>query len=250
MALPWPVEVYVHQLVERLHSICGTNLTGVYLHGSAALGGWTAAKSDVDVLAVVSRSPGAGAKALVAATLTEDAPAAPGAGLEFSLVTASSLKRVGVRPPFELHVATGPDAKVVDGDGHPGDADLVLHYAVCRERGVALFGPPAEEVFPEVSGEMVLSGLGAELAWAGREAPVRYQVLNAFRAWAYAEDGVLLSKLEAVDWARERGRFASLAEAAWAAQAGGAEPEDADDVPRLLQAAMEALNEASGGAAD
>ena len=35
-----------------------------------------------------------------------------------------------------------PDRKVIDGHGHPGDPDLVLHFAVCHRLG---FTP-----FPEV----------------------------------------------------------------------------------------------------
>lgn len=245
MALPGEVDAYVRELARRWGEAFDGGLVGLYVHGSAAMGGWTLPLSDVDVLAVIGRTATAEEKVSAAAVVLGPALVAPGAGLEFSVVTTASLATVSERPPFELHGSTGHGAKVIDGEGHPGDPDLVLHYAVSRERGVAVVGPPVSSVFPVVPRAMVIRGLVDELGWAREHAPVRYQVLNALRAWAYAETGRLLSKFEAVGWAEGRGRYVELARAAWRAQVGEVVEVDADEVAELLDEAAEAIGRAS-----
>ena len=175
---------------------------------------------------------------------------APGAGLELSIVTEASLKSVPERPRFELHVTTGSDAKVVDGERHRGDSDLVMHYAVCRERGVAVLGPPAAEVFPPVPRAMLLASFIEEVAWGLEHAPMRYAVLNACRAWAFAEGAGLLSKVEGAEWALTRGPGlqpgqADAIHAALAAQAGGEEPAKTIEALTLVTAAVNALRQAA-----
>ena len=52
--------------------------------------------------------------------------------------------------------------KVVDGHGHPGDPDLVLHFAVCHALGYAPFA--------EVPPPLVLARVADELTWAAEQA--------------------------------------------------------------------------------
>lgn len=191
----------------------------MYLHGSAALGGWDPNESDVDLLAVSTGTIDSSDADALARTLAE--MDAPGKGLEFSLVALASLRRISARPSFELHVATGAELRVVHGGGHPGDADLVLYYAVCRERGVAVCGPPPADLFPEVPRRMALQAMLDELAWGLEHAPARYAVLNACRAWAFAEGKGLLSKVEGGLWAIETGRFVAVAQAVLAPASHG-----------------------------
>src|SRR5687768_4353514 len=97
------------------------------------LGGWRADRSDVDVLVMVDRPLTPSQQSRVAETWSEDSLPCPGVGLELSVVTRDAAARPEPRPPFELHVTTDPhDRKVIDGHGHPGDPDLVLHFAICR----------------------------------------------------------------------------------------------------------------------
>ena len=108
-------------------------------------------------------------------------------------------------PAFELHLTTAPqDAKVVDGHVSGPDADLVLHFAVCRRAG-RLVGPglPAAEVFAPAPGTLVLAQMAAELRWGAEHAPGEYAVLNACRSWRFASDGALVSKLDGGEWARD-----------------------------------------------
>jgi hypothetical protein len=139
----------------------------------------------------------------------------PGVGLELSVVRRETVSQPTSRPSFELHVTTAVhDRKVVDGHGHPGDPNLVLHFAVCHRLGFTLF---AEAPHP-----LVLAQFSDELTWAVDHAASEYAVLNACRAWRYAVDGSLVSKLEGGVWAEERlsGSELTLVRLATAVQAG------------------------------
>jgi hypothetical protein len=161
------------------------------------LGGWRADRSDIDVLVLVDRPLTSAEQSLLADAWSADSLPCPAVGLELSVVTRATVTAPTARPPFELHVTTAPqDRKVVDGHGHPGDLDLVLHFAVCRSLG--------HEIFADVPRQLVLAQLADELSWAVEHVPTEYAVLNACRAWRYAVDGSLVSKVDGGRWAAER----------------------------------------------
>jgi len=199
------LDAYLGKVAVGLARALGPALAGLYLHGSAALGGWSAERSDVDLLGVVARRLGRRPKLAVAARLLHPALACPGRGLELSLVTASVAAAPPRRPPFELHVTTAPP-RLGSHLGGPGatDPDLLLHFAVCRRSGVALSGAPPGEVFAEPPRGWLLEQAAAELRWAVRHGSFADRVLNACRAWRLLEDGDLCSKLDGGEWARSR----------------------------------------------
>ena len=221
MIAPAAVTSYCDAVAIMLRSVLGESLSGVYLHGSGAMGGWVAEFSDVDLLAVADRPLTAGEKEAVVSALSSTALQAPGVGLEFSLVYNSSFELLTSKPPFELHITTGDDSKVVDGARHPGDSDLVMHYAVCRARGLAIFGPVPRMALPDVPRRMLLAAFADEVVWGLEHAQPRYAVLNACRAWAFAQEGRLLSKVEGGSWAIEFGVEVEAIRTALAAQRGG-----------------------------
>ena len=189
---------YLRALTSAAADVLGDDLVGVYAHGSLMLGGWRAERSDIDVLVVVERALTAAEQSALAAAWSSEALPCPAVGLELSVVLRSVAAHPDARPAFELHVTTAPsDAKVVDGHGHPGDLDLVLHFAVCHALG--------HEVFAEVPRPLVLAQVADELTWAVEHAaPAEYAVLNACRAWRYAVDGTLVSKIDGGRWAEQR----------------------------------------------
>jgi aminoglycoside adenylyltransferase-like protein len=221
------LDAYLGKVAVGLARALGPALAGLYLHGSAALGGWSAERSDVDLLGVVARRLGRRPKLAVAARLLHPALACPGRGLELSLVTASVAAAPPRRPPFELHVTTAPP-QPGSHLGGPGatDPDLLLHFAVCRRSGVAVTGAPPEEVFDEPPRAWLLERAAAELRWAARHGSFADQVLNACRAWRLLKDGELCSKLDGGEWARARADPA-LVDAALAARRGLAPMPDA-----------------------
>jgi streptomycin 3"-adenylyltransferase len=213
---------YLQQVAAGLARALGPALAGLYLHGSAALGGWSAGRSDVDLLGVVARPLGRRAKQVVAARLLHPALVCPAAGgLEFSLVTAAVAADPPRRPPFELHVSTAPeDARHHLGGPGAVDPDLLLYFAVCRRAGVAVRGAPPAEVFAEPPRAWLLAQAAEELRWALQHRGFTYRVLTACRAWRLLEDGELDSKLDGGEWARRRLATPALVDAAMAAQRG------------------------------
>jgi len=162
--------------------------------------------------------------------------------LEFHIVTRASAAVPSKAPAFELHMATGrTQHRVVDGRGHAGDTDLVMHYAVCRDHGRALFGPPPGDIFAPVPRAWLLKAFAGELRWAREHAPAVYQVLNACRSWRYADDSLLCSKSDGAVWARTRAGDPALIDAALRIRReGAAGPLDPRRVDALL-AHVEAL---------
>jgi hypothetical protein len=225
------LDAYLGKVAVGLARALGPALAGLYLHGSAALGGWSAERSDVDLLGVVARRLGRRPKLAVAARLLHPALACPGRGLELSLVTAA--------PPQPGSHLGGPGAT---------DPDLLLHFAVCRRSGVAVTGAPPEEVFAEPPRAWLLERAAAELRWAVRHGSFADQVLNACRAWRLLEDGELCSKLDGGEWARARADPA-LVDAALAARRGLAPmPDAAADLAaaaRFVAAVLERFPEAN-----
>jgi hypothetical protein len=195
---------YAREVTARLRATLGDKLIGVYLHGSAVLGDFVRERSDVDVVAV-SDGPLTNDECDVLAEKLSSAslPCPAHGGLELHVVDRCIVEELVEPPPFELHIAPIAD-RVVVGRGHSGDADLVMHYAVLRERGVTLTGPPASEIFPKVSTEKLVRAFAGELRWALEQPSPAYQVLNACRAWRFFEETILTSKLAGATWARER----------------------------------------------
>jgi len=205
-------ERYALDVASAIAGVLGPQLTGVYLHGSGVLGGFDARRSDVDVLAVSEGRMTAAQLPAVAEALSERRLPCPAQGLEMSVVTLDAAQHPTAGPAFELHLTTAAgDTKVVDGRQRAGDADLVLHFAVCRSAG-RLLGPGllAAEVFGPVADGLILAQLADELRWGAANAPGEYAVLNACRAWRFAADRALVSKLDGGRWALDRVTGADL----------------------------------------
>jgi Domain of unknown function (DUF4111) len=198
------LDAYLRKVAAGLARALGPALVGLYLHGSGALGGWSAERSDVDLLGVVARRLGRRAKQVAAARLLHPALACPARrGLELSLVTAVVAAAPPRLPPFELHVSTAPPAPSSHLGG-PGatDPDLLLHLAVCRRSGVTVSGAPPAGVLAEPPRAWLLERAAEELRWSLRHGSFADRVLNACRAWRLLEDGQLCSKVDGGEWAR------------------------------------------------
>jgi hypothetical protein len=159
-------------------------------------------RSDVDILVVTSGQVSPDAKAALAGT--PSALPCPAVGLELSVVTTESARTPSDAPAFELHLNT-PRNRVVDGEGGPGDADLVAHFAMAQARGVAIEGPPPTDLICSTDRSRLLRALAHDLAWSMDRGIGVYAVLNACRALRFAQEGVLCSKLARGDWAIEQG---------------------------------------------
>jgi streptomycin 3"-adenylyltransferase len=166
-------------------------------------------------------------------------------GLELSVVTRPTTLAPTPTPPFELHLATSNQTtRVVDGHGHPGDPDLLLHVAVCRDHGHPLDGPPPRQVFAPIPRRWLLAGLARELAWARQHGTFEYQVLNAGRAWRFTDENLLCSKLDGAKWAHTRVDDPAIIERAIARQLGQpAQPPGEPAVTAFVQDILHRLHD-------
>ncbi|TWP38998.1 aminoglycoside adenylyltransferase domain-containing protein [Leekyejoonella antrihumi] len=182
-------------LGRALRQALGPGTVGVYLHGSAALGGWLAGTSDLDVL-VVTESKACDGQRVLAACHSVHSP------VELSVVTMDAAARPAAPWPFLLHATTGPDKLMVDDGG--GDPDLLMHIAVTRAHGRSLLGPGPAEVFGVVSDCDISGYLRSELQWGVDHGCEAHAVLNACRALCWSRTGWLVSKIDGGTWAVAR----------------------------------------------
>jgi Domain of unknown function (DUF4111) len=187
---------FARRLAHEIAECCSGALRGAYLHGSAALGGWVAERSDVDILLVADDELAAGRVRAVGELLAAADAGCPGSGLEVSLVTVAAAARP--RPPhaFLLHGARDADGlRLVYGTEVSGDPDLIMHYVVSREAGITLYGAPARELIGPADRGVVLRYLAAELDWGIDHGTESYAVLNACRALEFLDGGRVVSKV-------------------------------------------------------
>ena len=196
------------------------SIVGVYVHGSAVLGDFVEHASDLDILVVVEDDTDVGSIDDIARSLAASDPT-PAVGVEASVVVRSAAASPRAPWPFLVHVTNQPtDRKTVYGLDRDGDPDLVLHYAVLRQHGWNLVGPPSAETFGAVDRDAIVDQLTAELRWAAETATESYAVLNACRALCFVTDGILCSKTQGGRWALAAGIEADLVERSLRARRG------------------------------
>lgn len=212
----------------RLRELLGADLLGVDLLGSLALGGFEPGRSDLDVAGVVGRALSEEEKREVVARVRHEALPCPVRKLELVVY------RRGVPPPaFELNLNTGARELHVAFAATEEEARFwfVVDVAIGREHGVPLVGPPPRELLPALPRWRVLAALRESIGWALEHAPSDDLVLNAARAWRFAEEGVWSSKDDAGVWALERAPRSDVVTRALALRRG-----EQASAPRLADA--------------
>jgi hypothetical protein len=252
MFLDGPTSTYVRAVSERLRSLLGEDLLGVYLVGSGSMGGFDPQKSDVDVAAVVTRSLGLEQKRLVVGRLSHAALPCPVRKLE--LVVYGSEAVGGPSPSLRglLNLNTGATVGVeasFDPGTEPGHW-FVLDLAMARKHGWSLFGPPPQAVFGEIERIRVLKALVASLRWhRSNDREGIQSVLNACRAWRWVEEGTWSPKPAAAAWARARADDPGVIDAALAARAAdGASSLENNAVERFVTSVERRVERALEGA--
>jgi predicted nucleotidyltransferase len=191
----------LRRYVEEALAATGLEPSGVYVHGSLAMGCFYRAKSDVDLLVVVPGTLSAAEREHAAHQLAERSKDRPMLGdLEVSVLTERQAAE-GTRE-FEVHYSAYWTEKILAGEyAGPGtDADLAAHVSVVRQRGVVVSGRPAAEVFAEVPYVEYLRAIEADLEDVDLVAEPYYGVLNACRVLMVRESPQVVSKEEGGEW--------------------------------------------------
>jgi Domain of unknown function (DUF4111) len=214
---------WARSATRRLRQLLGEDLVAAYLIGSGALGGFVPEQSDVDLVAICAEPPSDERKQAIIDLLTHEAMSWPVRGLEFVLYARTALAIPSPAPRFEINLNVGrrmPLHVAVDPALEPAHW-FVVDLAILREHGVALDGPPARDVVAPIPRRRLLDALLESLVWhTAHESQLHSTVLNAGRAWRYAEEGVWSSKDDAASWVLARTEDPSLVESALAIRHG------------------------------
>jgi streptomycin 3"-adenylyltransferase len=209
------VEEQLETLVSQFRALLKTNLIGIYLHGSLALGCFNLRRSDLDLLVLTCRTLSPRCRAAVARTLLElSGSPAP---VELSVLTQANLYPWRHPCPYDFHFSETWRSDFVRFLADPvyrwlapesGDPDLAAHLTVLHARGRVLSGPPIESVFPAIPRADFLDSilqdvLSPEFGFASPTVSPVYMILNVCRTLAYLRTGQILSKAEGGAWALE-----------------------------------------------
>jgi hypothetical protein len=232
------VRAQLGELTTGFRAVLGDGLVGIYAHGSLALGCFSEARSDIDVLVVSGRSLTEDDKlAVVDLFLHVSLSPYP---VEAHVLTTEQLRDWRHPSPFELHYGeVHRDGYAFDPLGTlagmtEGDPDLAAHLTVARAAGIPVIGPAPGELFPRVPQADLRDALLRDLEWSRNVRSALYGVLSPCRIWAALETGEVQSNATGAAWALERlpSDLRPLVAQALASYTGAGEPIEVDEDER------------------
>jgi hypothetical protein len=238
---------YLPRLVARTCALAGDALVGIYAGGSYALGAYEQGRSDLDVAVVLATPPERRLKEQFVAELRHETFPCPARGLELVVYTAEAVGSPSTEAAFELNLNTGAQMPLrVDFEPDPTETHwFPIDRSILAQHGVALFGPPAADIFaPLPKGDVIpllLESLRRRETAGARGDDV---VLNACRSWRYAVEETWSSKPAAGEWALSMHSDLSAVRAALQARTTGAalEPQDVERFVASVTENMESLS--------
>ena len=231
------VVAYGREVLGRLRGVLGDALVGVYYVGSIALGGYVPGESDLDIVAVSQYAIPDELKPSIAAAALDTTMPCPARGLEFTLYRREVAMSSPVAADFEVNANGGPrmDRVIHLESGTEPGFWYVVDRAVAHRCGVVIGGPPPAETFADVSRAALLDAMIESMRWhREHEKATLYSVLNASRAWRFAVENELGSKLEGAAWARQHWSRPGVIGAAVDLRHGRSATLDAGEVEKLL----------------
>jgi hypothetical protein len=197
--------VYLGELAGRVDELLGEELVGVYAGGSLALGSYEPGRSDLDVAVVVETALSADQRRLLVERLRHEALPCPARGLELVVYRGQTAASPTSTRAFELNLNSGATMPFL-AETEPGDGPdfwFPIDRSILAQAGVAILGPPAEEVFATIPVDDLRPLLEESDEWhrANGEADT---AANAARAQRFLSEGRWFSKQEAASWARDQ----------------------------------------------
>ncbi len=201
----------LNEMIRSSREILGEALTGVYLHGSMAMGCFNPDKSDIDLILVVEAAVSDRQKLALMKEIVRLNEQAPPKGIELSVVKREYCNPFIYPTPFELHFSTThlhwfqerPQEYIEKMKGE--DKDLAAHFTVIRNYGIVLWGEAIETIFAPVPRADYIDSIFLDIQNAEEEIlehPV-YIILNLCRVLAYVQEGLCLSKKDGGQWGIE-----------------------------------------------
>lgn len=207
-----PYQNILNEFVDFARQVMGENLTGIYLHGSLAMGCFHPDKSDIDLIVIVEEDIPDMQKMRFMEQVVRLNEQAPAKGLELSIVKKEYCNPFVYPTPFELHFSPvhlqwfckNPQDYIAGMKGT--DIDLAAHFAIINHYGVVLYGEAIDKVFAKVPRQNYTDSICADVENAREditENPV-YIILNLCRVLAFLTEGLYLSKETGGKWAMRK----------------------------------------------
>jgi len=193
---------------EAIISVLGENLIGLYLYGSCITGDFDDNVSDIDLLAVINDDLSEDKLAVLASRHDAIARGHPqwDDRVEVVYISRRGLAGFRDRPSPAAVISPGEPFHAIEA----GDDWLITWYPA-RQNGVALIGPPADEVIPPISRDEYVESVRKHIqSFSGRVsgtpplASLAYAILTMCRGLYTVEHGEQVSKLKAAAWAERR----------------------------------------------
>ncbi|MFF2479971.1 aminoglycoside adenylyltransferase domain-containing protein [Paenibacillus sp. NPDC058071] len=198
---------FLNRAVDLFREEMGSNLVGVYLHGSLAMGCFNPNKSDIDLLIIAQQKLSTDNNKRIAKKLLKLHESMPKErGIELSIILESYLKDFVYPTPFEFHYSDYHRKRYQTDEnyicGGFEDPDLAAHIVVTYHRGIALYGKALREVFYPIDQHFYINSILSDVENASTdivESPM-YFTLNLCRVLYYLKEGVVSSKKEGGEW--------------------------------------------------
>lgn len=196
-------------IVEKSGQIFGEELTGIYLHGSMAMGCFHPLKSDIDLILVIREQITNWQKLQFMNYIVELNAAAPSKGIELSIVKEKDCREFHYPTPFALHFSSAhlqwfldnPEDYIRNMNGV--DKDLAAHFTIIKNYGIVLYGAEIDDVFADVPRNAYIDSIWSDIENAKEEIaknPV-YVILNLCRVAAFLKGDLIVSKKQGGEWA-------------------------------------------------
>lgn len=215
---------YLDRVIDYLRSLLRDQFVGFYVYGSLTTDAFMPGRSDIDVLGIVVRSMTDQLRTQVHDGIADLVLPPVIRGLDLSIACSATAWNAHEQACWELMLQVGRrENEQYTRDRERCDPRLPLDFALVRQQGAALVGPPIDEVAGPMPPGLVLGACAEDIRrWAARDVFVdgASGVLNTCRAWQYLEEGTLGSKVEGGQWALARGGDRDLIEAALARHRG------------------------------
>lgn len=199
------------EIVDESKMIFKEDLTGIYLHGSLAMGCFNPKKSDIDLMIVIKNNITDTQKLQFMNHVAELNKTAPEKGIELSIVKEEYCRKFLYPTPFELHFSNAHLQWFIDDPAdyihkmNGTDKDLAAHFTIIKKYGVVLYGEEINDVFADVPRKDYIDSIWYDVEGAGEdilEDPV-YMILNLCRAAAFLKNDLILSKKQGGEWAMQ-----------------------------------------------
>ncbi len=197
------------EIADKSKLIFKENLTGIYLHGSLAMGCFNPDKSDIDLIIVIENNITDIQKLQFMNHIVELNKAAPAKGIELSIVREEYCRNFLYPTPFELHFSNAHLQWFLDNPTdyihkmNGTDKDLAAHFKIIKKYGVVLQGAEINDVFADVPEKEYIDSIWYDVEGAKEDIlnePV-YIILNLCRVAAFLKNDLILSKKQGGEWA-------------------------------------------------